>query len=467
MRHGVWVGLLGLCALGLTAQGHCAVLGGRISFVVHAGKRVGMLRQLQGVDNGPLCERGAVDLGRYFRKLRVPYVRLHDVPWSYGDALDINYIFPKWRAPAEEAGSYDFRLSDFYLKSVVELHAKIIYRLGYSAEFKRPVLHNSPPKSFRKFATIAAHVVEHYDNGWAHGQRWGIRYWEIWNEPDNANFWTGTPRQYDRLYAVVARRLKSLDPGLEVGGPALAAHLGFLRQFLRYCRMHRVPVDFVSWHMYARDPRAVVSRARQVRKLMDQYGFTRAKSVLDEWNYGPKNWSVLFHDAAASQAYFRSIQESVGAAYDAAVLIDLQDAPVNVATFYAGTTELWGMFAPWGTPYKPYYAFLAFSKLLRTRNRVAVTGLGHGAEGMAVLAGATANRDMVRVLLSNYADAPKVVTLAFADLPKAHSWHCKVQVLDAEQNLGTVVRKSLSRQAKLDIELKPHSVVLVTMSAKR
>ena len=29
-----------------------------------------------------------------------------------------------------------------------------------------------------------AATVRHYNRGWANGHEWGIRYWEIWNEPD-------------------------------------------------------------------------------------------------------------------------------------------------------------------------------------------------------------------------------------------------------------------------------------------
>ena len=54
--------------------------------------------------------------------------------------------------------------------------------------------------------------------------------------------------------------LKALDPSLKVGGPALAGRLEFLDQFLSYCRLHQVPLDFVSWHIYTRDAHEVARR---------------------------------------------------------------------------------------------------------------------------------------------------------------------------------------------------------------
>jgi len=44
------------------------------------------------------------------------------------------------------------------------------------------------------------HVVMHYNKGWANGFTYGIKYFEIWNEPDFSPFWAGTGEQYHELY---------------------------------------------------------------------------------------------------------------------------------------------------------------------------------------------------------------------------------------------------------------------------
>ena len=48
------------------------------------------------------------------------------------------------------------------------------------------------------------HVVMHYNKGWANGFHYGIRYWEIWNEPDFMPFWGGTPEEFRELYKTIA-----------------------------------------------------------------------------------------------------------------------------------------------------------------------------------------------------------------------------------------------------------------------
>jgi xylan 1,4-beta-xylosidase len=195
-------------------------------------------------------------------------VRLHDAPLTYDNVLDINYVFPDWNADPDRPERYDFVQSDFYLKSITDLGINIIFRLGYSAVGKTAVPHIAPPPDFNKWADIAAHIVRHYNSGWANGPKANIRYWEIWNEPDGSGFWSGSLDQYTRRYEITTEKLKALDPSLKVGAPAIAGSMPFLDSFLKYTRDHHVPVDFISWHIYTRMPDEIAQRARDVHSLM-------------------------------------------------------------------------------------------------------------------------------------------------------------------------------------------------------
>lgn len=79
-------------------------------------------------------------------------------------------------------------------------------------------------------------------------------YFEVWNEPDLPGiFWNGTRDEYFRLYAVTARAIKAVDPGIRVGGPS-SSNSKWIKSFLAFCGAESVPVDFVSTHQYAGDP---------------------------------------------------------------------------------------------------------------------------------------------------------------------------------------------------------------------
>jgi hypothetical protein len=167
--------------------------------------------------------------------------------------------------------------------------------------------------------------------------------------------------------------------------------------------------------------------------MLTRYGYAGAESVLDEWNYGPSNWDALFHDASATQKYFDSTQNSVGAAFDAAVLIVMEDAPVDIAIFYTGTTAMWGLFTAVGVPQKPYYAFLAFTDLLKSPKRLAVSTAGDSP--ILALAGISDDGKTIRILLSNPSDQAHVLRLRLANLTWSGAAEYQEQVFDERSNL--------------------------------
>jgi xylan 1,4-beta-xylosidase len=422
---------------------------------IDAAAQRGRIKRVNDVDNGPLCQRGIVDLSRYYKELGIRNVRLHDVPWTYDNVLDINYVFPNWNADPDRPENYDFTQSDYYLHTISALGINIIFRLGYSAEYKTAVHHNAPPSSYDKWADIAAHIVRHYNNGWANGQAANIKYWEIWNEPDGHGlvFWAGPPEGLYRLYEVTARKLKGLDPSLKVGGPAIAGSLPFLEGFLKYEQEHKVPVDFVSWHIYTQDPHEVARRANEVHQLMARYDFLSAESILDEWNYGPVDWTKLFKDPAASRTYFEGSQDSFGAAFDATVMTDLQDAPVDIATFFSGTTFMWGLFTSSGAPQKAYYSFLAFQRLLETPLRIAVEPLNQAK--LSALAGMSEDKQMVRLLVTSLGTNHKSVRLELKNLPWSGPSDYEQRIINPDHDLdavkiGPVSGTGPSIQAEID-----------------
>jgi beta-xylosidase len=375
---------------------------------VDFSKVVGAIKPLNGVNGGPLMTRGAMDLSSNFSELGIKHVRLHDVPWMYENVVDIEYVFPRFEADVNDPQSYDFFLTDHYIKAIKALGAEITYRLGYSAEWTHhPPLHNAPPKDFGKWAAICAHIVQHYNQGWANGYHFSIKYWEIWNEADQSGFWTGTALEYYKLYELTAKAIKSADPSVKVGGPAMADHYEFVEGLLDYCRENKAPLDFISWHTYCaprHEPYLAVSRAAKMQELLDKHGFPKAESVLDEWSYFWDDWDGLNNDAAfRKEAFANRIGGIRGAAFDASVLIYLQDTSVAIADFFSGSCEWFGLFDEFGVPRKPYFTFKAFKFLLETPERVFTSGSGH--DGFAVIAGISKDKSEATILISNFVSA--------------------------------------------------------------
>ena len=110
----------------------------------------------------------------------------------------------------------------------------------------------SPPKDYARWEELvlnfAKHLVDRY--GADEVSQW---YFEVWNEP-NIDFWTGEPKQatYFELYDHAARAIKRAEPRLRVGGPA-TAQAAWISDMIAHAVQKRVPLDFVSTHVYGND----------------------------------------------------------------------------------------------------------------------------------------------------------------------------------------------------------------------
>jgi hypothetical protein len=306
------------------------------------------------------------------------------------EAGNKNIVFPDPKADPEKPESYNFGPTDEVMAAIHESGAKVYYRIGRSWGAEA-----DPPADFDKFVSVVKHTAMHYNQGWAKGYRYGIRYWEFWNEPGDV-FWTGTPEQFYQLYEKTARGLKSVDPELKIGGPAIAdpAHVSPYREgLLDYCTTHKVPFDFYSWHTYAigsADPYDGVRLANNFRKLLDAHGYTKAESILSEWNLTPD-----FTEGEKAE-----LQGEHNAAFIGAALSYFQDAPLDAAIFYRGDATWMGLFDLQGNYFKTAYTFKAMGEMLDTPKRIAVKG--PDTYGFATLAGRSADGKTVQILLSNY-----------------------------------------------------------------
>ncbi|MFV0479216.1 MAG: GH39 family glycosyl hydrolase [Anaerorhabdus sp.] len=109
----------------------------------------------------------------------------------------------------------------------------------------------SPPKQMEEWNELIERFLNFIIN------RYGLDvvkewYFEVWNEPDISNFWSGTKEEYFELYKNTAETLKKVCKDLKVGGPSTAKSR-WVDEFYDYCQTNNVPVDFMSTHQYPGD----------------------------------------------------------------------------------------------------------------------------------------------------------------------------------------------------------------------
>lgn len=437
----------------------------------------GELRALHGLNKGPLAANGLVEVTEAQKRLRPPSNRLHDCHHPNPDVVDLHAVFPNPEADPALPASYDFRPTDEYIAAVRATGAEVIYRLGESIEHQTFKRHVHPPRDPARWAAACAGIVRHYNEGWAGGFRHGIRYWEIWNEPENRPvMWTGSDAQFLELYRVTARTLRAEFPAIKIGGPGFGYYGKFdgtnlqpselCVALLDLCGREVLPLDFFSWHCYTANPAELAARARAVRRLLDARGFTKTESHLNEWNYLPANsWDVLSRQAAPETRQ-RGVEQMAGApggTFLAAALLELQDAPLDVANFYHGETGIFGLFTEVGAPTRNYFALLAFSRLLETPRRFQVTGAVSGK--LAVAAGTDAASTRAAVLVANVA-AGEDLRVSFARLPWAGETGVEVRIVDATLAFDPLPTPAWAA-SELTLRLPSPSVALVTLRPRR
>ncbi|MEM2922115.1 MAG: hypothetical protein QXF26_07345 [Candidatus Bathyarchaeia archaeon] len=413
------------------------------------GKSVSLL----GVNNGPLGPRGwdssvyPYDLADYYMRMGVNFIRIHDL-WG---SADIDIVFPDFSRSPDDENAYNFSSTDKHISMMLRTGTRVIFRLGYS--WSDPPK-NSPPKDYDKWAEICLHIVKHYTEGWAGGMVRSVKYWEIWNEPDIEQFWNGTLEEYFLLYEMTARKIKDFDPSILVGGPALAYDLKFLEEFLSRCREFGTPLDFVSWHVYSKNPYDVYQRALAVRRLMERYGFSDRLSFLTEWN--------IWKEDSDPYEIFRG---PIGSSFCASCLIYLQNASVDIANFYRGDSWPWGgLFYDDGSAGKAYYVMAALSEVLRDSNRVQCTTHGGGNEILA-MATVKENLSFIFVVVSNYGRRVFSCQLRISGIP----WYQRdssyeLLSVDEKTSLETISSGSASGdRLEISLEINPYAVYILKL----
>ena len=345
----------------------------------------GAIKIMNAVNNGPKEFGTDQSRGNFnaYKALEIPYARIHDAAHchAYGGwhSVDITGIFPDFSKDADAPESYDFTLTDNYLATMRAAGTEPFFRLGQSIEHWKKKYGVNPPKDFDKWADICEYIVRHYNDGWANGFHWNIQYWEIWNEPDlkqradgtPSPTWTGTPEQFYSLFEKTAVLLKTKHPDIKVGGPALAWNLEWAEKFLEYMQKKNIHLDFFSWHRYGVVPEALSDMAISVRKLMDKYGYDKAESILNEWNY-VRGWTdewVYSLKVESGEMNYK------GAAFIAATMILCQHVPLDLLMFYDARVgcAMNNMFNSVSLePMRGYYPFLAWARLRHLGTELAV-----------------------------------------------------------------------------------------------
>lgn len=183
------------------------------------------------------------------KELGFKYVRFHGLLCDDVGVLTIHDNKP----------IYSFFNPDSLIDFLLSIGMKPFIELSFMPEGlasgRKTVFHYrgnvTPPKNYKSWANLIKTLVEHWK------KRYGSRevrewYFEVWNEPNLKAFWTGSMKEYFKLYEFTSKAIKDVDSEFRVGGPATAKN-EWIEEFIEFCERKRIPTDFISTHHYPTD----------------------------------------------------------------------------------------------------------------------------------------------------------------------------------------------------------------------
>jgi hypothetical protein len=326
-----------------------------------------------------------------------------------------------------EQGRTHFETLDRSVDTILATGAKPLMCICFKPSLLFPTINQDivEPNDYAAWEKLISDLVRHYRE-----RRAGIVYWEVANEPDIGEDggcpYRFTPAAYVRYYQHTISAILRADPEAHVGGPALAnSRSPILPALLNACDTNRIPLHFVSWHIYNSNPKAVRDTIGHVKALLKSHPTLKPETILNEWNMDLTNPPL---DPRYQPCYLSEvIYQMKEAGLDYSCYYHIRDWHVDFDQFdkfmsprgLAFMARWWnrmpqfdGLFDFQNTPRPSYFAFKLLARL--GGERLPVTSTAPAIHGFA------AHDDRLRmynVMLWNFSAKSNQVDVTFSDLP--------------------------------------------------
>ena len=346
--------------------------------------------------------------------LRVPLIRLDNLYTSY-------HVVTR-----DGAGNLTYRWDelDTVVDDIRATGAQPLMCLSYTPPALSPDGSPIQPPALADWQALVTATVRHFNSD----RKLGIRYWEVWNESDQWDFWRGSWPAYLDLYDVTRLAVRAVDPQALVGGPA-RSHFdaGAMEWFLDHqTQVTDGGVDFLSWHTYGQPLAEVADQIRTARNLLAAHPQFHTELIISEFNVatGGAGDTSAGHlsDTAGGAAYVLSLLDIMDKeGLDRALLFEAKDGD-NAAAYWGR----WGVVTHDGYTKPVYYALQAWQALGTDRLPVTVAG----PDGVGALAAAPDGRG--QGLIWNTSDT--AVRLHITLPPAWATAHYRVTLFDSLHN---------------------------------
>lgn len=226
------------------------------------------------------------------------------------------------QAPVDGDHRYNWSFDDQIAGALAAHGLTWLPIIDYSAPWAQSLngQDHSPPRSDADYAAYAGAFAARYGSG---GAFWRahpsltpapVGAIEIWNEPDNPEFWAPRPDPgaYARLYLAARSAIDAARPGIRVLVGGLTAPGAFLPELVRALPQLHGHVDGVAIHPYG-GPAVVISRVRGARGALVALGMGSVPLYVTEfgWTVKPPG-AIAYAPESRRPADIAGVLEALG-----------------------------------------------------------------------------------------------------------------------------------------------------------
>lgn len=303
---------------GLIAPGRRSLLLGAAGVLAAGGLGAVGLAKLQGgralaPASGPI-PRDYFGMHIHNADTRTPWPSARFGSWRLWDA------HVSWPQLQPRRGRWDFRRLDRYVAMAEQAGVDVLLPLGLS-----PAWASARPTEASAYspgnAAEPAFIEDwrQYVRTVAQRYRGRIRHYELWNEPNLKNFYTGSVESMVNLGRETWAMLKEVDPDSRLAAPATTEggrHLDWLDRYLALGGGQHL--DVLSHHFYVprESPEAMAGIMRDIRNLLAKHGVS-GKPI---WNT-ETGWWIDTPNASTSFTSWKKLRPTEAAAYVSRALL--------------------------------------------------------------------------------------------------------------------------------------------------
>jgi len=181
-----------------------------------------------------------------------------------------------WKLVQPDHDRWDFARSDWFVDQAQKHNVEVLFILGYIPRWASSTPDKpcgvgagqcAEPRDLKEWRNYLTTVAEHYKGK--------VHYYELWNEPNLAQYYSGSVPGMVRMAQVASEALKEVDPSIQLISPSPTGVGGGVRWLDSFLRAGGGKyVDIIGYHFYVHPgpPEGVLRYVQQVRSVMASNG---------------------------------------------------------------------------------------------------------------------------------------------------------------------------------------------------